>query len=71
MTPNDFKSQLAPLVAGNHNREAVAFVREHLNDVRARLTAEDRMLVADWMEGVETALDIEAAGTSAPERASA
>jgi hypothetical protein len=71
MTPNELKSQLAPMVAENRNREAMAFVRAHLSDVRATMTAEDRMLVADWMEGVETALDLESAAASASERASA
>jgi hypothetical protein len=60
MTPEAFKSQLAPLVAANRNREALAFVQAHLASVRAQMTAEDRMLVGDWMEGVEMALDFEA-----------
>jgi hypothetical protein len=71
VTPNEFKIQLAHMVPGNHNREAIAFVQAHLKDVRANMTLEDRMLVADWMEGVETALDSEAAEASASERASA
>ena len=70
MTPNEFKSELAPLVAGNHNREAIAFVQAHLETVRADMSAEDRMLVAEWMEGVETALEIEAAEVSASKLAS-
>jgi hypothetical protein len=71
MTPNEFTSQLAPLVAGNRNREAIAFAQEHLDGVRARMTAEDRMLVADWMEGVEMDLDVEAAEQDASQIASA
>lgn len=58
MTPREFKDQLAALVATNRNREAVAFVQVNLAGVSGRLTPEDRMLVADWMEGVETALDL-------------
>ena len=58
MTPDEFKSQLAPLVAANRNREALAFVRTNLAAVRGQMTPEDRMLVAGWMEGVETALDL-------------
>lgn len=64
MTPEEFKSQLAPLVAGNRNREALTFVQAHLAEVEGRMTPDDRMLIADWMEGVEMALDLEAAETA-------
>ena len=60
MTPDEFKCRLAPLVAENRNREAIAFVRTNLTTVRGQMTPEDRMMVADWMEGVEMALDLEA-----------
>ena len=66
MTPDEFKSQLAPLVAKNRNREAVAFVQAHLTSVRGSMTPEDRMLVTDWMEGVETALDLEVTDKNSP-----
>lgn len=59
MTPSEFKCQLAIMVAANRNSEAVAFVQAHLANLSERMTPEDRMLVADWMEGVETALDLE------------
>jgi hypothetical protein len=71
VTPSEFKSQLAPLVAENRNQEAIAFVQAHLDAVRGRMTAEDRMLVADWMEGVELALEVEAADTDVRRIASA
>ena len=58
MTPEEFKSRLAPMVAENRNREAITFVKENLAGVRGRMTPEDRMLVADWMEGVAMALDL-------------
>jgi hypothetical protein len=58
VTPNEFKSQLATLVAANRNREAIAFVQANLAGVSGRMTPEDRMVVADWMEGVEMALDL-------------
>jgi hypothetical protein len=71
MTPSDFKRQLAPLVAQNRNRDAITFVQAHLDSVEPRMTSEDRMLVADWMEGVETALDVEAAEAGTSRTASA
>ena len=67
MTPDEFKSRLAPLVAANRNREAVAFVKDNFARVRAQMSAEDRMLVADWMEGVEMALDLEVSGKASPQ----
>lgn len=70
MTPDQFKSELAPLVAGNQNREAVAFVQLHLKGVRGQMSAEDRMLIADWMEGVEMALDLDNAESEASRTAS-
>lgn len=67
MTPNEFKSQLAAMVAENRNGDAVAFVQANLVSVRGQMTAEDRILVADWMEGVEMALDLEVSGKASPQ----
>lgn len=61
MTPDEFKNTLAVMVAAHENREAIAFVRAHLSDLEGSLATEDRMLVADWMEGVAMALDLAAA----------
>jgi hypothetical protein len=71
MTPEEFKSQLAPLVATNRNREAIAFVQTNLAAVRGQMTPEDRMMVSDWMEGVETMLDLEALEQGPAQSASA
>lgn len=68
MTPEEFKSRLAPMVAENRNREAIAFVKANLAGVRGHLTPEDRMLVADWMEGVEMALDLGVSDAGAVDR---
>jgi hypothetical protein len=66
VNPTEFKSELATMVAENRNHEAVAFVQAHLSGVCVSMTPEDRMLVADWMEGVEMALDLEVPGKSSP-----
>ena len=61
MTVKQFKRDLAALIAQHRNREAIDFVTAQLPSVRAEMTGADRMLVADWMEGVETALEVESA----------
>ncbi len=63
MTVEQFKRDLAALIAQHRNREAVAFVRSQLPAVKREMTGADRMLVADWMEGVVMALDLEDAAT--------
>ena len=58
MSVNEFKSKLAVLVNENRNREAIDFVAQRLPEVRQLMSAEERVLIADWMEGVEMALDL-------------
>lgn len=72
MTVDDFKAQLAILVDERRNREAMSFAVEYLSTVQGTMALADRMMVADWMEGVDMALDVGAdapsAGVPAPSR---
>ncbi len=68
MTVDEFKSTLAILVAENRNHEAIDFVVKYLPQVRRLMSTEDRLLVADWMEGVEMALDLGVDGSKVEPR---
>ncbi|MCC7370548.1 MAG: hypothetical protein IT306_19155 [Chloroflexi bacterium] len=58
MDIDEFKRQLSVLIQENRNSEAIGFVAKHLPAVRNALSPADRLLVADWMEGVQMALDL-------------
>ena len=57
MKVQQFKRHLATLVREDRNREAADFVASYLPRIKSSMSAADRMLIADWMEGVEMALD--------------
>ena len=71
MTVEQFKRDLAALIGENRNREAVELVAATLPLIKEHMTSADRMMVADWMEGVAIVLDLESSShRGAPEHAS-
>ena len=60
MTVEQFKHDLAALISEDRNREAIDFVATKLPAVKEQMSGADRMMVADWMEGVAMALDSQA-----------
>ncbi len=63
MTVEQFKRNLAALIGENRNREAAELVAAQLPLIKGQMTSADRMLVADWMEGVAMAIDLERPST--------